>query len=153
MNRRVEQPVAAQVLTNAELVAARRELGVSGPWLARYLDASDRTVRRWESGQTPLPQDVCEVVLELLAEARERVEQTAAAVIADPSVTYLKVPRDDGQLVELGPDVPQWGYPASWYQQVFTRAAEQVRHATGRQIRLIFFDEARPEQAGDTVVF
>ena len=63
-------------MTAAEFRIAREMLGVSGEWLAGRLGVADRQVRRWEAGNSPVPDGVAG---ELSAGAR--VEDVAEAVV------------------------------------------------------------------------
>ena len=57
-------------MTSEELKKARNALGLSAMGLARKLGMDgrwdDRTVRRWESGQHPVPDHVVKAVKEMI---------------------------------------------------------------------------------------
>jgi DNA-binding transcriptional regulator YiaG len=57
--------MAGPALTAAGLSAARRVLRITRPELARLLDVHERTVRRFESGEQPIPRSV-EIIIKLM---------------------------------------------------------------------------------------
>jgi transcriptional regulator with XRE-family HTH domain len=49
-------------MTSAELKTLREFLGLSVTWLAAKVGVQERTVRHWESGRNPVPDDVAKLV-------------------------------------------------------------------------------------------
>ena len=116
----VPEPDGDQPMTPAEFRMVRDWLGVSGPWLAGYLGVQERTVRRWEHGQTPVPEGVREWV--------ERLEAAAAGHVG----ALVDQLRDAADLVVTIPDAEAGGYPAGWWRMVAMRACSEVPGVTVR---------------------
>ncbi|MEZ7005850.1 helix-turn-helix domain-containing protein [Streptomyces sp. AD55] len=109
-------------MTPAEFKVVREFLGLTGDWLAGYLEVSPRTVRHWEHGKYAIPDGVRLAIEDL----EERTAQFVAGVVQqlmdlpDPGViTY----RDDE---EYHADHPEIGFPASWHRAVVARVAQEV---------------------------
>ncbi|MBF6216420.1 DUF1870 family protein [Nocardia farcinica] len=109
-------------MTAAGFKVVREFLGLTTRWLADTLSVPERTVQRWDNGESPVP-----------AWVRERIEEiearTAAMVTAaidhlndqrDPAIlTYRK----DADYRAHHPEVP---WPASWHRAVVARVAQEV---------------------------
>lgn len=109
-------------MTPAEFRVVREFLGLSGPWLARHLQVSDRTVRHWEQGRYPIPDGV--------RLAMERMEQDAASSVTAAVEALMDLPepalvtyRTDEEFHAAQPDVT---YPASFHRAVAARVAQEV---------------------------
>ncbi|MFD7972405.1 helix-turn-helix domain-containing protein [Streptomyces clavifer] len=48
-------------MTPAEFKVVREFLGVTGDWLAGYLEVSPRTVRNWEQGTYAIPEQLSDL--------------------------------------------------------------------------------------------
>ncbi len=105
-------------MTAAEFRVLREYLGVSGPWLARHLEVSDRTIRHWESGRYTVPAGVAQQLVE--------IEHDAAQAVADG----LAACTDNAVVVTFACDDDFWTahpgavYPASWHRAVVARIRE-----------------------------
>lgn len=128
-------------MSAAELRAARDELGLTGGWLAAHMGVTERTERRWETGEAPVPYEVAERMRELLQEAAEAVEQKVADATGARDA-YLLAWRSDEQLPE---ELRATGYPARWHMRIAERALVELE-ATGRPWRLFYADEPRPPE-------
>lgn len=67
----VGRPRTAPAMTGAELAQAREALGMGLRELARALGTSDKTLRRYESGERAVPMEVATAVLALTSSAAE----------------------------------------------------------------------------------
>ena len=111
-------------MTGAEMRVVREGLGLSGPQLALVMGVNDRTVRRWELGETPIPESVR---VEIEGYERSTAEQVAA-VVAD-----VMAVRGDAGLVTYPSDEEfwraephMWPWPASWQRVMVYRVAQEV---------------------------
>jgi transcriptional regulator with XRE-family HTH domain len=57
--------MAGAALTAERLLAARRVLRITRPELARLLDVHERTLRRFENGERPIPRSI-EIIIKLM---------------------------------------------------------------------------------------
>lgn len=69
-------------MSGAELKTIREYLGLPASWLATKAEVRERTVNYWESGKTPVPSDVADIVDDLL-EKRKRSVKEALLLIDD----------------------------------------------------------------------
>lgn len=107
-------PDGDQPMSSAELRMVRDFLGLTGEWLAGQLGVQLRTIRRWEHGQSPVPDGV-----------REQVELLEG--IAAETVGALVEMCEAASDVALSiPDGPADGYPAGWWRMVAARVAHEV---------------------------
>lgn len=104
-------------MSPAEFRVVREFLGLSGPWLARHLEVTDRTIRHWEAGRYPVPDGVREAVEKIAADADTAVA-TGIADLRDVVDPVLLVPATD----QATPGT----YPATWYRAVAGRIAQQI---------------------------
>lgn len=122
-------------MSPAEFRVLREWLGLSGPWLARHLGVADRTVRRWESGDWPVPDGV--------RVALEQIEADAADTVATAVEQLMDLP--DPGIVTYATDEafhaahPEITYPASWHRAVVARIAHEVP-----ALAIAYPDEAAP---------
>lgn len=123
-------------MSAAEFRAARDELGLTGGWLASHTGVTERTARRWEAGEVPVPYAVAERMHELLMEAHEAVERKAAQA-AEAHAYNLVVWRSDEQLPQ---ELRDTGYPARWHTRIAERVVEKPGFAI-RGVRLFYSDE------------
>ena len=68
-------------MTPAEVLAARRELGLSQRALARFLGVGFRTVQRWEYGQQDIPEMASMLLAWLAWDERPEREGTGGAAL------------------------------------------------------------------------
>lgn len=109
-------------MTDAELKVIREYLGLTTRWLADHLGVAERTVHRWESGASPIPDGVRLEVerLEVATATAVGAAVEACMDLPDPAVvTY----RTDEEYRARHPE-PTW--PASWHRAVVARVAEEV---------------------------
>ncbi|MEU7631680.1 hypothetical protein AB0C34_17080 [Nocardia sp. NPDC049220] len=108
-------------VTGAEFKVIRETLGLTTRWLADHLQRPERTVQRWDSGATPVPEWVREQMSQLQTLTAEHVRAGAAACTGRaPRIwTY----RTDTEFRHHHPEVD---WPASWHRAVVARIAEQV---------------------------
>lgn len=108
------------MMSAAEFVCQRELLGLPIKWLAENMGVSVRSIHRWESGATPIP-DWAEQRLRAYMENTERaIGWATVQVLNDVRLSHTTF-RHDG-VTEM---------PASWHRMVAARAAER----TGREIR------------------
>jgi len=108
------EPDGSQPMSPAELRMVRDYLGLTGEWLAAQLGVQLRTVRRWEHGQSSIPDGV--------REQMELLEGIAAETVG-ALVDALGSARD---VVLTIPDGPADGYPAGWWRMIAARVAQEV---------------------------
>ena len=128
-------------MTAAELKTLREALGLSVSWLAIQAGVRVRTVNYWESGKTPVPQDVEEIMRELEAQALTAVNQAVETYIASGSpgeVTLLRY-RTDADLWKYREDMR--GLPATFHAAMLYRASYALRD-NGANVHMIYESEA-----------
>jgi hypothetical protein len=109
-------------MTPAEFKVVREFLGLTGDWIAAYLDVSPRTVRHWEQGKYAIPDGIRLIIEGLEARTGAFVTQSVMKLmdLPDPGViTY----RDDAEYHAAHPDSE---FPASWHRAVVARIAQEV---------------------------
>lgn len=110
-------------MTDAELRVVREHLGLAAEDVALLLGVALRTVRRWEAGDSPVPEGVREEVERWEQSTAAQVGQHVEAVSAmsDPAVvTY----RSDGDYWRAQPQMEPW--PARWHRAMVARVAHEV---------------------------
>lgn len=106
----------------AEFKVIREWLGLTGDWLAGYLDVSPRTVRHWEQGKYAIPKGVRAELRDLQRRTREYVDLLVAHLSESPqSVAYVYRTDADYRAAD-----PSSSFPASWHRVATARAVEQV---------------------------
>lgn len=95
----------------------REHLGLTTVWIAKRLGVSERTVRRWDHGHSPIPDGV-----RVQMEAWEA--DTAAAV--STYVASVQEMRDSAIVVARDEDEVPHGWPARWQRHVVARVAQHV---------------------------
>lgn len=125
-------------MSAAEFRAAREELGLTGGWLADHMGVTERTERRWETAENPVPYEVAERMRELLQEASEAVEREVEEILSgDVADPILLAYRSDEQMPQ---ELRVTGYPARWHMRIAERALVELE-CTGRAWRLFYADE------------
>ena len=113
-------------MTPAEFKIIRERLGLTGDWLAGYLDVSPRTVRHWEQGKYAIPTGVRAELQDLQRRTRDYVDQLVAHLSRSPDpVAYVYRTDEDYHAAD-----PSARYPASWHRAATARAVEQVPGAS-----------------------
>lgn len=111
-------------MTPAEFRCKREYLGLSMAWIARALNASERSVRRWEQvGHGDVPTRAAELINQLYAGAAKSVSVLTVAQMkrrdrmgeAWKSVA-IPVPLND----------PAGEFPGSWFRMIAVRVAERT---------------------------
>ncbi|MEV6219882.1 hypothetical protein [Nocardia sp. NPDC051833] len=109
-------------MTAAEFKVVREFLGLTTRWLADELGIQERTVQRWDGGQSTVPEW-----------ARERIEaiETETAELVSASIDHLSDARDPGILTyrsdnDYRSHHPELRWPASWHRAVIARVAQEV---------------------------
>lgn len=108
------EPDGTQPMSDAELRMVRDFLGLSAEWLAGHLGVALRTVRRWESGHSLIPDGVRVQVEELEAVAAGQVGAVVDALADSPDAVLTLVLGGAG------------GFPDSWWRMVAARVAQEV---------------------------
>ena len=103
-------------MSAAEFVCQRELLGLPINWLARNLGVTVRTVYRWESGASPVPEWAAERMRLYINNTENVIGKVAVKVMQDPAIPFLVTYRED------------WGteMPASWHRLVMARVAERT---------------------------
>lgn len=112
-------------LTDAEFRIAREDLGLTAEWVAEQLGVALRTVRRWESGHSPVPEGVADRMGEWTDYAEGQVGEWAGR-LPDVPEPVLVIPRDGER--------DRW--PAGWWRALAARIVERVDG-----LRVVYADE------------
>ncbi|KJR10258.1 helix-turn-helix domain-containing protein [Gordonia sihwensis] len=118
-------------MTSAEFRVARETLGLTTSWLATQFGVDERTVRRWDTGENPVPDARAALMLHLIEFTDDFITQVIDGLDCDGD-SVVVVYREDEDLHRMWPAVP---YPASWHRAAMGRVAAQ----TG--IRLKYLEE------------
>lgn len=113
-------------MTPADLKVRREALGVSQTWLAERFGVQDRSVRRWEAGESEIPDDL-EKMLISYEELTDNFVDEVIAMIEESTQAYgepvgidLNAFATDSSLWSVYPDFEPM--PASWHRAVLARA-------------------------------
>jgi len=113
---------SASEMTPAAFKTRRELLGLSDGWLADHLAVTSRSVRRWETGQYPIPVGVADELEALHRRTLDQVASTVAALRGTPAPTLYTF-RNDEEFRAVHPESP---FPASWHRSMTARIALQV---------------------------
>ncbi|PMC76768.1 DNA-binding transcriptional regulator [Brachybacterium sp. UMB0905] len=104
--------------------ALREYLGLPGSWLAQHLDVGERTVRKWDQGEAPIPGGVADELQRLATLTRDYVQQHAERLRDDPAGTWpFEIPRGTYDLDAM---TPATDFPVDWWRNVGARLMEVV---------------------------
>lgn len=109
-------------MTPAEFQMTREFLGLSGPWLAKHLGVSYKTIQHWQTGRYPVPDGVRLRMEDLERRTGDYIGMVVEQVMDVPDpvlVTY----RTDEEYAAADPSSPM---PASWHRMVVARVALEV---------------------------
>lgn len=106
----------------AELRVVREHLGLTIEWLCADLDVQGRTGRRWESGESPIPDGVRLRIEEIEQQTAVLVGEAVAAC-QDARDPVLLTYRSDA---EYRMHHPELTWPASWHRALVARVAQEV---------------------------
>lgn len=112
------------MMTSAEFQCAREYLGLPATWVAEQLDVDRRSVYRWESGKTALPDLADDMMRQWLARTEQAVGKVTVQVMQSSAVPLEATP--DIGFEYMGKE----GFPSSWQRMLCSRVAER----TGRAI-------------------
>lgn len=110
-------------MTSATFRATREYLGLPGSWLAAHLDVAERTVRKWDQGESPIPAGIAEELQRLAAMTREHVERETVRLTGHPEHWPFEIPRGTYDLDQM---TPRNDLPIDWWRNVGARLMEAV---------------------------
>ena len=93
-------------MNGATFRATRERLGLTTRWVSEELDVRERTVHRWESGASPIPEGVVDAL-----DSWEELHDWHVEQAGDPVVVPFKGEHD--------------GYPASWWRAIAAEARRE----------------------------
>lgn len=93
-------------MNGATFRATRERLGLTTRWVSEELEVRERTVHRWESEASPIPEGVVDAMIEWEELHDDLVEQAG-----DPVVVPFKGVHD--------------GFPASWWRAIAAEARRE----------------------------
>jgi hypothetical protein len=115
-----------RAMTPAELKTLRESLGLPVAWLAQRAAVHDRSVRYWESGHAPVPDDVAQLMTSLEATAwdvvlgfSKEIKETPDAVGGLPEEVVLLRYKTDEDLWAFHPDFK--GLPVTFHASILSR--------------------------------
>lgn len=112
-------PAAPERMTSATFRALREYLGLPGSWLAAYLEVSERTIRKWDQGESPIPPGVAEELEHLAQVTTDFVDREAERLRHDPAGTWpFEIPR---RVHDLHAMTPTTDLPIDWWRNVGAR--------------------------------
>lgn len=110
----IPEPDGTQPMSAAEFKMVREAWGWTLDAIAEYLTVDPRTVRRWESGASRVPEGVREG-MELLEHHLNATVEDLATRLRDSAVVVLEIPAGDAG-----------GLPAACWRAIGYRVAEDV---------------------------
>lgn len=113
---------AVDRMSAAEFRVVREWLGLTTRWLAEHLDVAERTVHRWESGQSPIPEGV-ERTMGYLEDQAADLVAVAVRACNDQRDPALLTYRTDEDYHAHHPEQP---WPATWHRAFVARVAHEV---------------------------
>lgn len=132
-------------MTCAELKTLREHLGLPVAWLAARAGVKDRTVNYWESGHTAVPDDVEQIMIEMLElhnqmieqgliTARERIEHSGHP----PEMITLRRFRADTDLWLQHPEME--GLPATFHAATLAILKKRLEKELGARVVIEYWD-------------
>lgn len=119
--------VGSAAMTAAEFRIAREMLGVSGEWLASRLGVTERQVRRWEAGTSPVPDGVAGEVGDLLDEQVAFVESIVSELRETgpdgAGQTWVTTYPSDAAYEAEHPGTP---WPSGWHRTAMGLVADEL---------------------------
>lgn len=109
-------------MSAAEMRVVREFLGLTTLWLSEKLGVAERTIHRWESGVSPIPEGV-RLTLEKLEVDTAQIVSTSIDAFNDLSTPRALTYRTDADYREHHPEA---AYPASWHRATIARVAQEV---------------------------
>lgn len=109
-------------MTAAKFRCLREWLGLTTAWLADRLDVAERSVQRWDSGDSPVPAGVADSLLTLSEQTYDVLNGVVDQLldVAEPTIiTY----RSDADYRAHHPEVD---WPASWHRALCARVVDEV---------------------------
>ena len=102
--------------------AIREYLGLPASWCADRFDVQERTIRKWDQGESLIPAGVAASMYEIARQTSEFVDQQALLLRGDhpPVFDLPRTPRD------LAGMTPVNDFPLDWWRSVGARLVEQV---------------------------
>jgi hypothetical protein len=117
-----DTPPDVERMTAAEFRVVREFLGLTLSWLAEHFKVNERTVPRWESGESPVPAGVA---AELKALDAQTANTVTLAINACKNMRgpALRTYRTDA---DYRAHHPEFEFPASWHRAFVARVAQEV---------------------------
>lgn len=130
-------------MTSAELKTKREGLGLSVPFLAKLANVQERTVRYWESGKNPVPNDVENLINRIDKIIQNAAEQAVLQFVdARTSVNNVK----NVVLLRYKTDEDLWDYqkdfaplPATCHAAMLNRVRLGVEK-NGGKVEIVYFE-------------
>lgn len=131
-------------MTPAEFKTIRERLGLTAQAFGLLLERAvrDRTVRYWEAGAQPIPDDARDflLMLDALAEQQARHALTVVADVtatqggAPDSVTLLRYADD----ADIDPPLRRFG---GGFHSAMTGRVREALERTGVRVRIVYYDK------------
>lgn len=132
-----------RTMTAAEWITLREYLGLTGPWMLHTLHIVERTLRRWEADESPIPTDAAGLLWAL---------EDRAGVLLDELVGHLRTLTQPGLILFRTDDAYTQritsAYPARWHRQFAARALDRV---PGLRITFFADDQLRANPLNWTI--
>ncbi len=121
-------------MTPADLKVRRESLGLPQSWIAERLGVQDRAVRRWEAGDSPIPEAVDDLLTDTETRTLAWLDATIAAVEAqvdalvaqfgEPASITLTAYASNESLWGAHPDFSP--LPASWHRMMLATIRDLI---------------------------
>lgn len=112
-----------EIMTPAKLLVTREWLGLTGETLGQIIGVQDRTIRRWEAGQSPIPHGAFADIERLVAATDALVEQHVNRLLDTDEVVLRTYRTNDDYWEE---DLTRKPFPAQYHRAIAARVAHEV---------------------------
>lgn len=113
---------ATDRMSAAEFRVVRESLGLTTRWVAEFLEVAERTVHRWEGGQSPIPDGVRRTMRYVEGNTADAVAAKTETCRVNPTRPLLTYRTD----AEYWAEHPTRSYPASWHRALAARVAREI---------------------------
>lgn len=128
--RRGLRPDGTPAMTPAEFRATRILLGFSVPRIAEVVKVDERSVRKWEAGDNPVPEGIAKTLDKMCKDTALFVDKVVSKRRLDPEWQF-RVPVSRVGVSNRRLDASWGGWPMEWWWGIAGRALDANRRTRG----------------------